>query len=117
MTGAGQGIGRACALTLAKAGANVVVPDLDLATAEKTVADIKALGNDALAIRADVSKPEDVDRIFQQGLKKFGRNPFGRQFPSRMVRTVRASTSAEKGLSRRVGSEPGRRAGSSGRLV
>ncbi len=73
VTGAGQGIGRACALTLARAGANVVVPDLDLPTAEKTAADIKAMGNDALAIRADVSKPEDVDRIFQKGLQKFGR--------------------------------------------
>ncbi len=46
---------------------------MDLPTAEKTAADIKAMGNDALAIRADVSKPEDVDRIFQKGLQKFGR--------------------------------------------
>jgi NAD(P)-dependent dehydrogenase (short-subunit alcohol dehydrogenase family) len=73
VTGSGAGIGRACALALAKAGANVVVPDLDLPSAEKTAAEIKAMGKDALAVKADIGKPEDIDRMFQAGLDRFGR--------------------------------------------
>lgn len=73
VTGAGQGIGRACALSLARAGADVVIPDLDLSAAERTAADVRALGTESLALQADVSKEEDVDLIFQRGLEKFGR--------------------------------------------
>ncbi|MGA3405438.1 MAG: glucose 1-dehydrogenase [Candidatus Bathyarchaeia archaeon] len=73
VTGAGKGIGRACALMLAKAGADVVIPDLDLAGAEKTASNVQSLGRESLPIKGDVSRPEDVDRIFEDGLRKFGR--------------------------------------------
>jgi 3-oxoacyl-[acyl-carrier protein] reductase len=73
ITGAGNGIGRACALTLAKAGADVVVPDIDLASAERTVAEVRSTGRDGLALQADVSNAEDVDRIFVKGKEKFGK--------------------------------------------
>lgn len=73
VTGAAKGIGRACALMLAEAGSDVVVPDVDVSNAEKTASDVKSIGRDGLPIQADVSRPEDVDRIFDIGLKKFGR--------------------------------------------
>ena len=73
VTGAARGIGRECALLLAKAGADVVIPDLDLAGAEKTASEVKSLGRKSLAIKGDVSRPEDVERIFAGGLGKFGR--------------------------------------------
>ncbi|HUI92979.1 MAG TPA: 3-oxoacyl-[acyl-carrier-protein] reductase [Chitinivibrionales bacterium] len=60
VTGAGRGIGREIALTLAKAGANVGVCDVDLATAQSTAAEVQALGVKSLALRCDVSKAADI---------------------------------------------------------
>lgn len=60
VTGAGRGIGREIALTLAKAGANVGVCDLDEATAQSTAAEVQASGRSAKALRCDVSKASDI---------------------------------------------------------
>ena len=60
VTGAGRGIGREISLTLAKAGANIGVCDVDLATAQNTAAEVQALGRKALALRCDVSKATDI---------------------------------------------------------
>jgi 3-oxoacyl-[acyl-carrier protein] reductase len=60
VTGAGRGIGREIALTLAKAGANVAVCDVDAATAQATAAEVQALGRTAISIRCDVAKAADV---------------------------------------------------------
>lgn len=64
VTGAGAGIGKAIALRLAQEGAQVVVNDLSLATAEATAAEIVAKGGQARASAGDVSDPDDVDRAF-----------------------------------------------------
>lgn len=63
VTGAGRGIGRATALRLASAGADVVVVDIDLATANETVAQIEALGAKATAFAADLSDVASVATI------------------------------------------------------
>src|ERR1700730_4562540 len=73
VTGANSGIGEACALALGAAGADVVVnyysnPD----EAERVVASIQGDGSKAMAIRADVSREEDVQRMFAEMLKQFG---------------------------------------------
>jgi 2-hydroxycyclohexanecarboxyl-CoA dehydrogenase len=60
VTGAASGIGRATALTLARAGAHVAIVDLNLAGAEATAADVSALGRRALALAVDVSRSADV---------------------------------------------------------
>ena len=60
VTGAANGIGKATALALAEAGASVVVVDLDRSAAEATVDEIRRNGGQAMAVRADVSVPEDV---------------------------------------------------------
>jgi 3-oxoacyl-[acyl-carrier protein] reductase len=60
VTGAGRGIGREIALTLARAGANIGVCDVDLATAQSTAAEVQALGRKALALHCDVSKAADI---------------------------------------------------------
>jgi 3-oxoacyl-[acyl-carrier protein] reductase len=73
VTGGAKGIGRATGLVLARAGADVVIPDIDLSAAETTAADIRAIGRRSLAIKADVSKPEDVEQMFQRGIQEFGR--------------------------------------------
>ena len=60
VTGAGRGIGREISLTLARAGANIGICDVDLATAQSTAAEVQALGRQALALRCDVSKAADI---------------------------------------------------------
>ncbi len=73
VTGAGRRMGRVIALTLARAGANVVVNySGSLAGALQTARDIRALGVESLAVRADVSKPAQVRAMFRAAEKKFG---------------------------------------------
>jgi 3-oxoacyl-[acyl-carrier protein] reductase len=74
VTGASRGIGRAIALTLAREGARVVVNYArSRELAETVVAEILAAGGEALAVRADVSRAEDVDRLLGSMLQTFGR--------------------------------------------
>lgn len=73
VTGASRGIGRAIALKLAQAGANVVVNYAGSeAAASETVAQIKELGRDAIMIRANVSNTEEVNEMFKAALDHFG---------------------------------------------
>jgi 3-oxoacyl-[acyl-carrier protein] reductase len=65
VTGSGRGIGKAIALRLAEAGCDVGVSDVDLAAAEATVAEIKALGCSSCALKADVSKETEVEAMFK----------------------------------------------------
>lgn len=74
ITGSSRGIGRAIAIELAAHGCNVVVnycnsPD----AAEEVVNEIKALGSDAIAVKANVRYPDDVDNLFKQSMEKFGK--------------------------------------------
>ncbi|MFC1584425.1 3-oxoacyl-[acyl-carrier-protein] reductase [Fibrobacterota bacterium] len=64
VTGGGQGIGREIALRLAEAGCDIGLADIDIATAEKTSGEITAAGRKSVAIKADVSSPEDVEKMF-----------------------------------------------------
>lgn len=73
ITGAGSGIGRATALTFASDGARVAVVDYNLDTAEETVALIKAQGGEAIAIRANVAKADEVQAMVEQTVAAFGR--------------------------------------------
>jgi NAD(P)-dependent dehydrogenase (short-subunit alcohol dehydrogenase family) len=73
VTGAGSGIGRAIALRLARDGCHVVVNDINLELADKVVAEIKSLSCQAIAVRADVSKSQEVNRMVQTALGGFGR--------------------------------------------
>ena len=63
VTGAGQGIGRAYALALAEAGADVAVCDLNDRTGRLVAAEIVALGRKAIFVKADVTQAEDVDAM------------------------------------------------------
>ncbi|GMA49187.1 beta-ketoacyl-ACP reductase [Alicyclobacillus contaminans] len=66
VTGASRGIGRSIALALARAGAHVIVNYRASAeAAAEVVAQIRAMGSRADAIQADVTRPEDVERLVQ----------------------------------------------------
>jgi 3-oxoacyl-[acyl-carrier protein] reductase len=74
VTGASRGIGRAIALTLAAEGASVAVNYASSsAAAEAVVADIEALGTEAIALQADVSKADQVERFVAAVMAKWGR--------------------------------------------
>jgi glucose 1-dehydrogenase len=73
VTGANSGIGRAVALGLARAGADVVVnyvthPD----TADEVVREIEGMGRRAIALRADVSNETEVEHMFAEAITRFG---------------------------------------------
>ncbi len=73
VTGAGRGIGKAIALRLSDEGARVVVNDIDLSYAESVAGKLKEMEREALAVKADVSKLEEVERMFEQAAQQFGR--------------------------------------------
>ncbi|MGI5912726.1 MAG: SDR family NAD(P)-dependent oxidoreductase [Syntrophomonadaceae bacterium] len=73
VTGGGTGIGRACAETLAAAGAKVVVAARRKEPLQEVVDAIKANGGDALAVSTDVTVQADIDNLVAETVKAFGR--------------------------------------------
>ena len=77
VTGSSQGVGRGCALQFARAGAHVVIVARGLELAEEVAAEVRALGRQSIAVQADVTRKEDVDRMIAAALDKFGRIDVG----------------------------------------
>ena len=73
VTGAGQGIGRGIALVFAREGARVCVAELKEHRAERTAQEIRAAGGEALPLVADVGRREDVDRMVEETVRRWGR--------------------------------------------
>jgi len=72
ITGAGMGIGREAALLFAREGARIVVGDIDDAAARETVRLVEAAGGEALAVTGDVALEADVQRMVDEGARRFG---------------------------------------------
>jgi NAD(P)-dependent dehydrogenase (short-subunit alcohol dehydrogenase family) len=72
VTGAGRGMGKAIALTFAREGADVAVNDINLDNAEATASEVRALGRRSMAIRADVSKPNEVNQMVERVIREWG---------------------------------------------
>lgn len=73
VTGAGRGIGEAISIRLAREGADVVVCDVNLDSAKETAEKIETIGQRSLAIKTDVSKSSDVEKMVNLTLEKFGK--------------------------------------------
>jgi 7-alpha-hydroxysteroid dehydrogenase len=73
VTGAGKGIGRACAVTLAKAGADVALFARTEADLQAVKAEIEALGRRAIAVQGDVNKEEDLDKLIVRTVEELGK--------------------------------------------
>jgi NAD(P)-dependent dehydrogenase (short-subunit alcohol dehydrogenase family) len=76
ITGGNAGIGRAGAIEFAKQGAKVVVSGRREKEGHEVVAEIKALGGEAIFVKTDVSKASDVKAMIDQTLATFGRLDF-----------------------------------------
>jgi 2-dehydro-3-deoxy-D-gluconate 5-dehydrogenase len=73
VTGGAMGIGEAIALRLAEAGASVMIADINLEVANKTVDKIKSRDGKAAAIYADASSVDDARKVVQATVEAFGR--------------------------------------------
>jgi NAD(P)-dependent dehydrogenase (short-subunit alcohol dehydrogenase family) len=72
ITGSGSGIGRASALEFARAGARVVVVDINGGAARDSVVQIESEGGTAVAVETDVASPESVQHLAAETLRHFG---------------------------------------------
>ena len=72
VTGGGSGIGKAAALAFSKAGAAVVVSDVDTAGGEGTTAIIRDGGGRSIFVNADVSKSDEVRALVEETISQFG---------------------------------------------
>ena len=70
--GAASGIGRATALIFAREGANVVCTDLNEAGARETAAEVNDKGAQALGLKVDVTRREEVDEMAARAIAAFG---------------------------------------------
>ncbi len=73
VTGSGRGIGQAIALALAAQGANLVINDVDAASAQVTAGDIEARGRQALVSGANVVDEAQVEAMVEAVMERFGR--------------------------------------------
>ncbi len=92
VTGAGRGIGRATALTLAEAGADVVLSARTTEDIDQVAAEIRALGRRALAVTADANELDTLAPLVTSAVEEFGRldivvNNVGGSFPQALLET------------------------------
>lgn len=75
ITGAGAngGLGHIISLAFAQQGADIVAADIDFEGAQKTVEEVQAVGQKAIAVHCDVSKEDEVENLFTEADKAFGK--------------------------------------------
>lgn len=72
ITGSSRGIGRTTAEEFAKRGVNIIIVDINGGNAETVAEEIKSrYGVETLGIKADISKSDDVKRLFDEAVKNF----------------------------------------------
>ncbi|MBQ2753021.1 MAG: SDR family NAD(P)-dependent oxidoreductase, partial [Firmicutes bacterium] len=72
ITGAGSGLGRGCAIKLAKNGVNVVIADVNVEAATRVANEIKVLGGSAYVVEMDVSSEESVEAGIRECVEVYG---------------------------------------------
>src|SRR5437867_8364938 len=73
VTGGGSGIGRGIVLAMAREGADVAIPDIQVLNAEKVAGEVKGLGRKVLAMKTDVTSAADVKTMVDRTRETFGK--------------------------------------------
>lgn len=73
ITGSARGLGKATAVKFVKEGAKVVVCDVNIDSVNETVAEIKALGGEAIGLKVDVTNRENVQKLIDDTVAAFGK--------------------------------------------
>jgi NAD(P)-dependent dehydrogenase (short-subunit alcohol dehydrogenase family) len=73
VTGGGSGIGESIAKLFAQEGANIVIGDINIKSAQKVIEEIEGMGRKGLSVQMDVAAKEDADRLTVEALREFGR--------------------------------------------
>jgi uncharacterized protein len=93
ITGGSSGLGRVIAETYAAAGAKIAVAALEAEPLARAVGEMQSAGFDVLGVQADITRQDDVDRLFAQTLDRFGRldvlvNNAGRSMRGKLLDTT-----------------------------
>ena len=73
VTGGGSGIGRGIVLAMAREGADIAIPDIQVLNAEKVADEVKALGRKAIAMKTDVTSSADVRAMVERTREFLGK--------------------------------------------
>src|SRR5687768_9458947 len=74
ITGSARGLGKAIAERYASLGADIVINySKDKASADEVLNNIKAMGVRVIAVQADVTKPKEIEKLFTETMKTFGK--------------------------------------------
>jgi len=93
VTGGSSGLGRIIAEAFSAAGAKVVIAALEADAVQQAAKEMSSTGREVLGVHADITKQEDVDRLFAQSLDRFGRldvlvNNAGRSMRGKVLDTT-----------------------------
>ena len=73
VTGGGSGIGRGIVMAMAREGADIAIPDIQVLNAEKVAGEVKGLGRKVLAMKTDVTSAADVKTMIDRTRETFGK--------------------------------------------
>ncbi|HKA49835.1 MAG TPA: SDR family NAD(P)-dependent oxidoreductase [Candidatus Dormibacteraeota bacterium] len=73
ITGGASGIGRACALAMARRGSDVIIADINEQRMDDTVSEIQALGRRSAGLRCDVSRDGELELLAERAIAEMGR--------------------------------------------
>jgi uncharacterized protein len=93
VTGGSSGLGRVIADAFAAGGAKVAIVGLEADAVQRAAGEMQAAGRDVLGLHADITRQEDVDRLFAQTIERFGRldvlvNNAGRSMRGKVLDTT-----------------------------
>jgi len=93
VTGGSSGLGRVIADGFGRAGAKIIIAGLESDAVQKAAAEMQAVGYDALGIQADITQQADVDRLFADAIRHYGKldvlvNNAGRSMRGKVLDTT-----------------------------
>ena len=98
VTGAGQGIGRAAAVSLAAAGADIVAVDINGVAVKETAGSVAAQGRKSLAIEADMGRVSDIDRMAAEAMASSVRSTSSSTMPASPAAPISWTSPRQTGI-------------------